>query len=87
MKDLLLKATVGASLAKDRYVDNARDMVRKNREEGDIVQTIIIIAMFVLICMVVGGILYTAINSQAEKVSDCITSSNTGACTNFDKKK
>ncbi len=79
MKDLLLKATVNADLAGKRFISRA---TQKN-EDGDIVQTIIIIAMFVLICVVVGGILINAINGQASKVGDCIENVNNGSCTDF----
>lgn len=79
MKDLLLKASVNADLARQRVIARA---TQKN-EDGDIVQTIIIIAMFVLICMVVGGILFAAINGQASKVGQCIENANSGQCNGF----
>lgn len=82
MSELMLKGWVRAANARTAFVESFEG--RKERAEaGDIVQTIIIIAMFVLICMVVGGILYKAINGQATKVGDCITNSNSGKCTNF----
>jgi hypothetical protein len=68
-------------MARMRVMDRATN----RNENGDIVQTIIIIAMFVLICMVVGGILMTAINGQADKVGECISNSNSGKCTDFKK--
>jgi hypothetical protein len=84
MNDLILKGAARMSTYRAIIADDLQS--RKARaESGDIVQTIIIIAMFVLICMVVGGILYTAINGQATKVGDCITNSNSGKCTNFKK--
>lgn len=79
MKDLLLKASVNADLARQRVIARAT----QREENGDIVQTIIIIAMFVLICMVVGGILFNAIQSQANTVGECIENANAGACNNF----
>lgn len=82
MNDLILKGAVNATIARDRVIDRIR---AGRTENGDIVQTIIIIAMFVLICMVVGGILMNAINGQATKVGECIANSNSGECTNFKK--
>lgn len=87
MKDTLLKGAVNAQLAVRDTASRARNLMtregREDMERGDIVQTIIIIAMFVLICMVVGGILMAAIQGQAEKVGDCIENSNSGACRDF----
>jgi hypothetical protein len=81
MNDLILKGAVKMDMARMRVMDRATN----RNENGDIVQTIIIIAMFVLICMVVGGILMTAINGQADKVGECISNSNSGKCTDFKK--
>ena len=79
MKDVMLRGAIALDTARNRVLD-----VYRNRDErGDIVQTIIIIAMFVLICVVVGGILMTAIQGQAEKVGDCISDVNNGNCNDF----
>jgi signal transduction histidine kinase len=83
MSDLILKASVGAVNFRDRAVSRVREMSKG--ENGDIVQTIIIIAIFVLVCVVVGGLLATAINGQGQKVADCIGSVNGGKCTDFTK--
>ena len=84
MSEFILKASVKADMLKDRIITRAVDRARDVRENGDIVQTIIIIALFVLICVVVGGILYNAINSQATKVGSCITGGGKGgACTDY----
>jgi hypothetical protein len=48
------------------------DTVR-NEEAGDVIQNVLIIAVFVIIVGVVGGILYNTINAQAKKTGDCIT--------------
>lgn len=82
MKDLFLTATVKAALAKDRAANTVRSTFN-GEEDGDIVQTVIIIALFVLICVVVGGLLYNAIGTQASKTSDCIVSVNSGKCNGF----
>jgi hypothetical protein len=81
MNDLILKGAVKMDMARMRVADR----IANRNENGDIVQTIIIIAMFVLICMVVGGILMAAINDQADKVGECISNSNSGKCTDFKK--
>jgi len=82
MKETLLSASVKTMAAKDRMVNKVRDTFAGN-ENGDIVQTVIIIAMFVLICVVVGGLLYAAISGQAKTTSECIATVNTGKCANF----
>lgn len=91
MKNVMLRSAIAADLAVRGTVSNtiarARDLMNKDSrvamERGDIVQTIIIIAMFVLIVMVVGGILMAAIQGQAEKVGQCIENANSGQCNNF----
>lgn len=44
----------------------------RNEESGDIVQTILIIAVFVVIVVVVGKLLFTAIGKRANSTSNCI---------------
>lgn len=46
----------------------------RNEESGDIVQTILIIAVFVVIVVVVGKLLFTAISKRASTTSNCINS-------------
>lgn len=41
-------------------------------ESGDVVQTVLIIAVFVVIVVVVGKLLFEAITQRANKTSDCI---------------
>lgn len=41
-------------------------------ESGDVVQTVLIIAVFVVIVVVVGKLLFDAIQTRAEDTSDCI---------------
>lgn len=84
MNDLLLRGAVGITTAGNRAADAVKGRYSDARENGDIVQTIIIIAMFVLICVIVGGILMTAIQGQADKVGDCISNANSGACNDFE---
>ena len=57
---------------------NNLDTVR-NEESGDIVQTILIIAVFVVIVVVVGKLLFEAINKRASNTSACIN--NVGVAT------
>lgn len=86
MSELILNASVKAGMLKDRIITGAIDRARNVKENGDIVQTIIIIALFVLICVVVGGILYTAIQGQANNVGKCISGGGKGTgCTNYSK--
>lgn len=46
----------------------------RNEESGDIVQTILIIAVFVVIVVVVGKLLFNAIQTRASSTSKCINS-------------
>lgn len=48
-------------------------------ESGDVVQTVLIIAVFVVIVVVVGRLLFTAINDRAGKTADCINSVEVGS--------
>lgn len=50
---------------------NNFDTVR-NEEAGDVIQNVLIIAVFVIIVGIVGSILYNAINAQASKTGKCI---------------
>ena len=52
---------------------NNLDASRRD-ESGDIVQTILIIVIFVVIVAVVGGILYTNIKGAADNTGKCINS-------------
>lgn len=81
MKDLILKASVGASLTKDHVMGKVQSAARGER--GDVVQVILLIALFVVIIVVVGGILMKAIKGQANKVGTCISNANGGTCTSF----
>lgn len=51
------------------------DEVRSN-ESGDIVQTILIIALFVVAVLVVGNIIFKAIREKSQDTADCIGNSN-----------
>lgn len=50
---------------------NNFDATRED-ESGDIVQTILIIAVFVVIVVVVGNILYTEIEKRSKSTAACI---------------
>lgn len=51
---------------------NNFDTVR-NEEAGDVIQNVLIIAVFVIIVGIVGSILYKAITDQANATKNCIT--------------
>lgn len=93
MNDFLLKSSMKVADVRDAGmrkvstgVDALGNRYRTSRENGDIVQTVIIIAMFVLICIIVGKLLTDAIQGQGEKVADCIENVNNGSCANFKSK-
>ena len=55
-------------------------------ENGDVVQTVIIIGIFVVICVVVGGMIFNAMEQQGNKLSECIGNVNTSTgCSSFKK--
>lgn len=56
---------------------NNLDATRED-ESGDIVQTILIIAVFVAIVIVVGNLLYKAISKKGTDVSSCINGTTAG---------
>ena len=45
----------------------------RNEEAGDVIQNVLIIAVFVIIVGIVGSILYNTITAQANKTGKCIT--------------
>lgn len=51
---------------------NNFDTVREE-EAGDVIQNVLIIAVFVVIVGIVGNILYKAITTQGSKTGKCIT--------------
>lgn len=58
----------------------------RESEQGDIVQTLLIIVTFVIIVVAVGALLWGAIKDRADNVSECIKgvspidNTNHGAC-------
>lgn len=70
------------------FADNMteRAMRASKGENGDVVQTVIIIGIFVVICVIVGGMILSAMRSQGESLSNCISSVNTtNGCSNYSK--
>lgn len=58
----------------------------RSDESGDIVQTILIIALFVVAVLVVGNILFKAIKSKADATSTCIGASTVNSSGTVGKK-
>lgn len=84
MKDLMLMGAIKASNFADDMIDRGRRAAKG--EHGDVVQTVIIIGIFVIICVVVGTMITKAMESQGTKLSDCIGSVNTkDGCAAFSK--
>lgn len=50
-------------------------------EAGDVVQNVLIIAVFVIIVGIVGKVLYTAISDQGNRTSNCIKNVGTNIAT------
>lgn len=73
-------------ITKNRLTNRLGLLRGQNEEGADIVQTILIIAMFVVVCIIVGTLVMNAITDQATDAADCIKNANqinNGACTNY----
>lgn len=55
---------------------NAKERHKTAKENGDIVQTVLIIAIFVIMVLVTGNMLYSAIKKQTIKVAEAIDSTS-----------
>lgn len=64
---------------------NNLDTVREE-EAGDVIQNVLIIAVFVIIVGVVGKLLYDAITKQGNKTSNCINKIGSGGVSGFNGK-
>lgn len=84
MNDMLLFGAIKAKNFADNMTDRA---VRAAKgEQGDVVQTVIIIGIFVVICVVVGGMIMNSMKDQGTKLSDCISNVNKSTgCKTFSK--
>lgn len=78
MKNLLLKAAVKSDISRRNLIDSMTNR-RDAEEHGDIVQTILIIAIFLAIVVAAGFVLSNAIGSQANDVARCIEGAGTPA--------
>jgi hypothetical protein len=87
MKDLMLSASVKAQMFAADAVSRARRVMKgEGAERADVVQTVIIIGIFVVICVIVGGLIMSAMRSQGTSLSSCIANVNkTSGCSNFSK--
>jgi len=82
MKDMLLAGAIKAQHFAEDMVSRAARAARG--ENGDVVQTVIIIGIFVVICVVVGGMIFNAMNAQGTKLSTCISNVNSSTgCNTF----
>jgi hypothetical protein len=80
MNDLILRATAKAQAATSTSVNRARSVMKgESSERGDVVQTVIIIGIFVIICVLVGAAITAAMRSQAQTLSTCIAGVNKSA--------
>lgn len=83
MNDILLRKSIQAQHFADDMVARAHKAMTSER--GDIVQTVIVIGILVVAAVVVGGIIFAALKSQAGTLGKCIEQVNAsaGACTKF----
>lgn len=73
MNTIANKAVDGVTLGYIKGVDKIKNLsLKRGDERGDIVQTIIIISIFVVIVLVVGKIVYDAVRSAATSTGNCI---------------
>lgn len=84
MNDMLLAGAIKAQNFAEDMTSRAFRAARN--EKGDVVQTIIIIGIFLVICVVVGGMIMAAMETQGKKLSDCISNvNNADGCNQFGK--
>lgn len=85
MKDMLLMGAIKTQNFAENMADRAARAAKG--ENGDVVQTVIIIGIFVVICVVVGGMIFSAMETQGSKLSKCIAGVNSSTgCSNTFKK-
>lgn len=85
VKSGVARAADAATLGYLKGANALQNALARKTERGDIVQTIIIIAIFVVIVVIVGNIIFNAVQTAAEQTSECITNANvvtTGVTTN-----
>lgn len=75
MKDMLLMGAIKTKNFADDMTDRAARAAKG--ENGDVVQTVIIIGIFVVICVIVGGMILNAMKTQGSSLSKCIQGVNT----------
>lgn len=87
MSDFMLKGAVKAQNFMFEAFDRTRAAVKGGAERGDVVQNVIMIGIFVIACVVLGGFLISSLSQQGEKLSQCISGVNTvtTACSQFNK--
>lgn len=84
MNDMLLTGYLQTKNFADNMTDRAIRAAKG--ENGDVVQTVIIIGIFVIICVVVGGLITKAMKTQGTTLSNCIAKVNTTTgCSTFSK--
>lgn len=84
MKDMLLMGAIKTKNFADNMTERASRAAKG--ENGDVVQTVIIIGIFVVICVIVGGMILNAMKTQGETLSKCIEGVNTTTgCSNYSK--
>lgn len=90
MNDIMLTGAIKAhnfahNVTQD-MASRAKRVAKGEGEKGDVVQTVIIIGIFVIICVVVGTMITKAMSSQGTTLSNCISKVNTKAgCASFSK--
>jgi len=87
MKDLMLNASVKTQMFAADSMRRARAVAKgESSERADVVQTVIIIGIFVIICVVVGTMITNAMKTQGTKLSTCISGVNTSTgCSQYSK--
>lgn len=83
MNNFALRSVVNVQTAGVRAVTNFRRKLNESSENGDVVQTVILIAIFALAAIVVGGLIVAAVRKQGSTISNCVATANSGACANF----
>lgn len=87
MSDFMLKGAVNAQNFMYEAFDRTRAAVKGEAERGDVVQNVIMIGIFVIACVIIGGFLINSLSAQGTKLSKCISGVNSvsTACSQFKK--
>ena len=86
MTNIYLKSAVALQALKNRFVARTRDVA--NGESGaSLVELVVLTAIILAGCIIVGGLIITALKTQGNTTANCIKGANNASsnCGNFSK--